>query len=68
MTYNFYSHKVCEVGPQHLGEFGVYDFTIDADDQCNFTTALEPVNAYLAILYSILILFGIVLLYNLICF
>ena len=61
-----YRQKICDTGPQYLGEFGVYDFDIDGD-KCIFSTALEPVNAYLAILYCFLILLGFALLYILIC-
>ena len=58
---------MCEIGPKHLGEFGVYDLTIN-NDGCSFSTALQPVNEYLAILYSFLIILGLVLVYNLISF
>ena len=58
---------MCEIGPKHLGEFGVYDLTINKDG-CIFSTAFEPVNEYLAILYSFLIILGLVLVYNVISF
>ena len=68
ITYNF-RYKLCEVGPRHLGEFGVYDLVVDVENhKCELSNVLEPVNAYLAILYSILIVFGMVLVYALICF
>lgn len=62
---------MCEIGPKHIGEFGVYDLTVDVNvdgkASCDFSNALDPVNAYLAILYSLLIILGIVVVYNLVC-
>lgn len=45
-----------------MGEFGVYDLTLDADGDCPVDIALKPVHANLALLYSflILLLLGIV--------
>jgi len=42
---------VCETSVQ-FGEFGIYDFNLD---DCSMETALEPVNAYLAILVCFLV-------------
>ena len=40
-----------------VGEFGVYD--IDVTNDCSIKTAVEPVNAYLAILFCTLILLAL---------
>ena len=48
---------ICETGPHHLGEFGVYE--LDADvvaKHCSFVNSVEPTNPNLAILYWFLII------------
>ena len=51
-----------------MGEFGVYEVLISGQGECGFKEALPPVNPYLSILYSVLILLGLGLIYHLINF
>lgn len=49
-----------------MGQFGVYDMRLSADDDqtCHVKTALEPVNATIAILYCFLIVLALGVLYR----
>uniref|UniRef100_A0A336MDB8 CSON013372 protein n=1 Tax=Culicoides sonorensis TaxID=179676 RepID=A0A336MDB8_CULSO len=52
---------ICHSKP-NLGEFGVYDIKLP---DCEFKTALEPVNSFLSIIVVTLIIIGFSLLYKL---
>ena len=43
----------------------MYDFALEEDGDCSLVTALEPVNAFLALLYSFLILLLLGVVYRL---
>ena len=68
----FFSNFVCQSSNVRLGQFGVYDLVIpDASGssgsslpECDFRTALEPVDANIAILYCALILVAIGIVYQ----
>ena len=56
--------EICSFDGIKLGEFGIYDLR-HANGTCTFTEALEPVNAYLALLWCTLIMLGLGFVYRL---
>ncbi len=66
-----FSNFVCQSSNVRLGQFGVYDLVVpDASGsgsslpECDFRTALDPVDANIAILYCALILIAIGIVYQ----
>lgn len=54
---------VCEIVPENLGEFGVYDL-IQKSGNCKFVTAKEPVNIYLPLAFIVACLLLLLLVYG----
>jgi len=58
------AEALCHLGPTTLGEFGVYQLDLRGNQNgCELITALEPVNANLALLVWFLVAVGAVLLW-----
>jgi hypothetical protein len=74
--FELFSHVVCELTDVRLGQFGVYDVVTPENPSvgsgtypdCDFRTALDPVDSNIAILYCALILLAVGLLYRILVF
>lgn len=58
---------ICVEKPD-MGEFGVYDLTINEGETCEWKTSLEPVNIYLSMIVWISLIIAFVLIYKALTF